>query len=420
MCGIELDADERYCHHCGIRLEESSTSKPQRAHSVIEPSQRTSSIRVSQKLRTLYVLIPLLALMIFASYLLGEYVASTHVLSHGGDESFYLSIFSSLRADPAGYYHIADHFFRIYYYNSAPLWMQNFPLIFYIWLVSPTTQELKWLYFIFALAATISSYFTIYLSTRRPEIAALSGAWIAYFLRTSNYLMIDYWGATLFLVGLPFFVARQHVKAAVIIGIAVLVKQTLAPFMAIAAIYYVWVRRKHFSSFLGYHSHKVPRVPRTISRAPLAYATDSIAWSIGAISVGFAYYVNGLVSQGTFQSPIHNSWGFDPNVLQVLFNGSFFVNPPIPLLLAFPLAIIGLLALRSGQSIIAAVSFIIMPLLMVFETVGTETKIAVLAGAIASRWVLLTILFLNLFWLVGIYEVCLIIYHQFKTRLASV
>jgi hypothetical protein len=302
----------------------------------------------------------------------------------------------AMRVHPTDYYSIADSLYH-QLYEPGPSPLVHFPLIFYIWLLAPNIQDIKWLYLVFALGGTIASYFTVATITKQRLLAALSAAWVAYFLQTNIYFMFEYWAVTVFLIGLAFFVSERHVPAAAVIGVATLIKEVFAPFLVIASIYYVSQvilknrREKGRWTFLSLQE----REARTL--------INKAVWWMATLVVGIAYFLNGHASSGSFGSPIervHFFRVFDPSVLTPLIYGPFFRYPPLPLILTVGLAFIGMYALANwDHRIIVSISFAAMILMMVTSE-GVPWEVG-----LPQRYISMPITLINLFWLVGIYKI---------------
>jgi hypothetical protein len=343
---------------------------------------------------------------VFAIYLLGQYTIQNDVQTFFLDDSYYEQILTALRVHPTEYYSIAV---TLYHQLYAPtLAIIHFPLIFYIWLLAPNNGDVKWLYFVFALAGTVASYWAVASITKHKLLAILSAAWVAYFLETNFYFMFEYWGIAVFLVGLAFFVSERHAPAAMMIGLATLIKEVFAPFMLIASIYYLLplvVSHLRMKTGLGVSSNQGKRESRSriVKRA--------VVWCAASSIVGFAYYMNGVSSQGT-ESPVHFFRTFNPSLLPVLFSDSWFQYPPIPVIVTVGLALIGISALlRRDQRIIVYASFASMILLML--TAGSEGLISSWEEIQQSspRYIAMSVALVNLFWLVGLYKIAQYIQH---------
>jgi len=210
------------------------------------------------------------------------------------------------------------------------------------------------------------------------------------------------------LVGLAFFISERYASAAILIGVATLIKEVFAPFMLIASIYYLVplvVSRLRMKNGLGGSSNQGRRDSR------LRIVNRAIVWCVASSIVGLAYYMNGAASQGT-ESPVHFFRTFNPSFLPVLFADSWFQYPPIPVIVTVSLALIGISAmLRRDQRIIVYVSFASMILLML--TAGSEGLISSWEEIQQSspRYIAMSVALINLFWLVGLYKVARYIQH---------
>jgi hypothetical protein len=379
----------------------------------VQPGLSFSSLKGRESWHGLLSFVPLGGLVVFASYLLSQYTVHTKVQTFFLDDKYYELILAALRAHLTDYYSIAVNLYHQLY--APTIAMIPFPLILYVWLLAPSIADLKWLYFGFAMAASIASYFTIATITKQRLLAALSAAWIAYFLETNVYLMFEYWAVTVFLIGLAFFVSERHVPAAVTIGVATLIKEVFAPFMLIASIYYVsqlilLKRKKDIALTL---SSLQKRQAQILINKKLA------AWCIATVVVGVAYFLNGLASGGAGE-PIHFFVTFDPSILPLLFAGSWFRYPPMPLVLVVGLALIGMSAFASrDQRMIAYGSFAFMILLMLTAGGGGLITSWQAITQSSPRYVAMSIALVNLFWLVGLYKIAAYPMRRFSSLLRS-
>jgi hypothetical protein len=286
--------------------------------------------------------------------------------------------------------------------------------MFYIWLLVPNVGDIKWLYLVFALAGTIASYFTVYSVTKQSLVALLSAAWMAYFLETPYYLMLEYWAISVFLIGLAFFVMKRHGCAAVAIGLAALIREVFAPFMLIASLYYLaaswkewWPTVFHF--FTGRRIETLKTLRYTETRKMM----EAYVWFAATCGVGLLYYLNGLPLTRNFafflNEPVHHALRFQPEVITLLFVW-YLRNPPIPVL-AIALALIGMTFLRKDQRPIMYASFAALPLLMLLGVVRPPFELP-LRGDNVPRYAAMSIAMVNLFWLTGPFKICERIYHM--------
>lgn len=387
-----LHEGARFCDRCGTPTE-GVPVQVQHAPSLGFPTSLQSG-----EWRRLFSRLLSVCFAALVICLLGQYTIQNNVQTFFLDDKYYEQILTTLRVHPTEYYSIAV---TLYHQLYAPtLAIIHFPLIFYIWLLAPNIQDIKWLYLVFALAGTVASYFAILYVTKQRLVAVLSAAWMVYFLETKVYLMFEYWAITVFLVGLAFFVSERHVSAAMIIGLASLIKEVFAPFMVIASIYYLLLvlhTPSHENGLAGFLQSREKRTPRIVKRA--------IVWCVASSIVGLAYYINGVASQGA-ESPVHFFRTFDPILLPVLFADSWFQYPPIPVIVTVGLALIGISALlRLDQRIIVYASFTSMILLML--TAGSEGLISSWQEIQQSspRYIAMSVALVNLFWLVGLYKI---------------
>lgn len=328
---------------------------------------------------------PVIGLVVLVVCLLGQYTMPTSVQVNFLDDKYYKLILVELHVHPSNYYSIAvDLYHKMY---APTLAIIHFPLIFYIWLLAPTIDDVKWLYLVFAVAASVASYFTVLRMTQWRPLAFLCAVWIAYFLESPWYFMFEYWAIPVFLVGLAFFVSERNLPAAVIIGVATLIKEIFIPFMLIASIIYMlqWI-------FL-----------RLRKRSTVTCVRRAVVWCIATIIVGAAYSINAIVSAGA-TSPYNFLETFDPSILLSLFAVYWFRYPPIPIILALSFSLIGMTALTKwSQRIIIYGSFVSMILLML--TVGESFFVSREELLQSSpRYIAMSITLINIFWLVGIYK----------------
>jgi hypothetical protein len=426
-----LKDDEKVCHACGAKREQGVSygetvseaprprlsSRPQEERKPTSVSRSVKLYENNRKLSTLiapfhlsklklgefwsrpFSVASLIVLVVVASYLLGQYTVRTEVRIFFLDDKYYGLILTALHDHPDAYYSIATYFYRQLY--APTIAMIPFPLIFYIWILVSNIQDIKWLYFVFALAGTVASYFTITTITKQRLLAVLSAAWMAYFLETNIYLMFEYWAITVFLIGLAFFVSERYVPAAAIVGVATLIRQVFGPFMLVASVYYVseliLLNRKK-DGLLTLQSLQKRKRQILINK-------KAVVWSTATAIVGVAYYLNGLASKGA-EASIHFFVTFNPSILPLLFASSWFRYPALPVGLVIALALIGLSALTSwDQRIVMYASFASMIFLMLTAGGGGLITSWQMITQSSPRYVAMSIVLVNLFWLVGLYKI---------------
>jgi hypothetical protein len=333
-------------------------------------------------------------------------------------------ILSQLRTQPTAYYSIADHFFRQVYMAGGPPFSNDFPLIFYIWLLAPTIGDIKWLYLPFALTGTVASYFAIYAATKNRLVGAFSAAWMAYFLQTEHYLTYEYWAASFFLVGLALFFMKHNVSAAIAMGVATILKEVFAPFLLFSSIYYLvneGDRLLDRSSF-AIGGHRMWSLLRDIGKS------KALVWTTVTCFTGLLWYINGFVSTGgkpqITEAGFHNVAGFRPELLLLLFAGNQLRNPltlgslqgdggrPIvllPAVVVIGLALIGMTFLDKDECVLLYASFAFLPLLVPFGIIRVANAIATTAN-LPARWIVMSITMVNLFWVAGLYRICKYVY----------
>ena len=395
----------RFCGRCGVSVDE-MPSPPQPA-----PSVRSATFNMGVLGSRIASVVLLTGVVVFALYVLGQSVIQTEVFTVCFDDKYHMLVLTQLRVRPIDYYSICEKVYHELYEPGPAAWYRP-PLIYYIWLLVPNVGDIKWLYLPFAMTASVASYFAVSTVTKRKLLAALSAAWMAYFLvgGTKCYLMFEYWAISVFLIGLAFFVSEHHVLAAATIGAATLVKEVFAPFMLVASIYYLWraVMKEDVWRFLaspfraGFSTPSFSRnknhFARTLSTWILSNKKATV-WGAVTFVVGVAYCLGALVVNLSFESPIHFFETFDPSILPLLFATSFFSYPPIPFILTVSLALIGISALANwDQRILAYASFAFMILLML-------TSESVPSNAWPTREIAMSITLVNLFWLVGLYKI---------------
>ena len=422
MCGTELDLGERYCHRCGTRVETTSVESYPTAQ-IKQVSSVSRSQRLIELWRKFSPIILLIGLILFALHVLVGYITRTPVTTGLLDEIFRVSILSELRLHPADYYPIADHFFRQYYAGGGPTFSNDFPAIFYLWLLAPNIAEVKWLYLPFALAGVIASYVAVYAVTKQSVVAFFSGVWMSYFFETDHFLTYEYWAISILLIGLAFFFMNRHVPAAVAVGITSLLKEVFAPFLVIASLYYLIVSRKDWWPFVSSQVIEKHQKTRTAAGGSVTGGSklkEAVVWTSATCMVGLLWYVNGFVSTGGRISlarvPFSTPAGFEPQLLSLLFapspQAAFFRNPAgstiLPLLIL--MALIGMAFLGKDQSIIIYTSFLLFPLLIPFGVVTLVHGKFATAANIPQRWIAMSIAMLNLLWLTGLYKICERIY----------
>jgi len=148
----------------------------------------------------------------------------------------------------------------------------------------------------------------------------------------------------------------------------------------------------------------------------------ALVWIVVTSAVGFMYILNdiasreggGLLLSGFIQTPATNMLGFEPGVLWLLFTEDYFTRPPIPVILAVALALVGMAFLDKDQSIITYLSFAQLPLLIAMGVVTTEPGLTIAVWRtwtnVPSRWIAMSITMVNLFWLVAPYALAKHIY----------
>jgi hypothetical protein len=353
----------------------------------------------------------LAGLITIATYLLGQTINNTEVTTHLLDETFRKMVLSELRVHPTAYYSIVDALYRQLYSAQGVLFANDFPLMFYIWLLVPNVGDIKWLYLVFALAGTVASYFTVYSVTKQSLVAVLSAVGMAYFLETSHYLMYEQWAISIFLIGLAFLARRHYVSGAAAIGVAALIREVFAPFMVIASLYYFVVSIEEWwpsvSAFLRRRFVGKWRILRftEISKSKQAYA-----WFVATCVVGSLMYLNGLASTGGHihfsHSPLTtNEPGLKLEALPLLFaDGCCYQHalPPVPAIVVILLSLIGIAFLDKDQSIIMYSSLALLPLLILLGVVGYGPGFGgVYSSDNVPRWNAMSITIVNLFWLTG-------------------
>jgi hypothetical protein len=269
----------------------------------------------------------------------------------------------------------------------------------------------------------------------------MSGAWMAYFLRgcmfpTSHYLMLEYWAISVFLIGMTFFVMKRHVWAAAAVGVATLIRLSFAPFMLFASLYYLaastkeWAPRVHYV-LTGKRQDPWRRVVRTAKTQNMKAA---YAWVVATGLAGLLYLVNDMVGRplgrplayyvpevglsAFMSSPLQ----FEPRVLWMLFNESYFPTPPIPIVAVIALALIGIAFLSKDQSIVLCASLAMLPLIIATNLVSLIVPGLTLVtwsqwANIPSRWIAMSITMVNLFWLTGAYKICARVYYTMNRRI---
>jgi hypothetical protein len=426
MCGSELDAGERYCHHCGVRIDTRTD-----AHD--HGSSRPRNFTLPGLWTKLSPTILLTILIVFAAYIIGQYVAHTEVATElttlaTRDVIYRSMVLSELRFQPAAYYSITDHLYRQFYSAEGALFTNDFPLIFYVWLLAPSIEGIKWLYLPFAVAGTIASYVAVYAFTKQSLIAFLSGAWTAYFLETSHYLMLEYWAISIFLIGLAFFAMKHDVLAAMMIGVAILLKEVFAPFLLVASIYYLatgWRKAQSSSYHFAAHKHVIAEVKRLAADQSMRKA---FVWILSTCVVLSIWYVNALMSTAgnvhLSHSPFTtNQPRFRPEALTLLFAAGCcydHVLPPIPVIIVIGLALVGIGFIERDHKIIMYASFVMFPVLILFGVLGYGSGFGEeYTFYNVPRWDALSITVVNLFWLVGLYKVGQYFYHEARILISG-
>lgn len=360
------------------------------------------------------------ALIVFAIFILGQFVIHIQVRTYFLDDHFYELILSELRSRPTAYYSISDALFHELI-GPTPFGLgYHFPLIFYIWLLVPSIGDIKWLYLVFALAGVVASYFAILAATKNSLVAFFSAAWMAYFLETGYFLMLDYWPVPVFLIGLALFLTKHHGWAAAAIGVTTLIKEVFAPFMVMASVYYLLAARREWIPYL--HDLMIRhREGRNKFLSGAGKTRQAVAWISATIVVGSMYILNDIASYGfppSAHAMVQQILGFEPGVLWLLFTEGYFRNPPlIPIVVAVALALIGIAFLDRDQKIIMLLSFVLLPLLIptgVISTVpgATLANLGAIWVHLTSRWIAMSLVMVNLFWLTGAYNICKYIYFR--------
>jgi hypothetical protein len=422
MCGAELDANARYCRVCGALVEIELLTIP----TYPTPLHPSGFSALRELWRRYSPIVLYTVLVIFASYILWQHAIHTEVAVYFTDDAFYRSILSELRVHPTDYYSITDSIYRRLYSSVGAIggFVSYFPLMFYIWLLVPNVGDIKWLYMAFALAGTVASYFAVYSVTKQSLVAVLSAAWMAYFLETPYYLMLEYWGISVFLIGLAFFVMKRHVHAAVVISVATLIKVTCAPFMLFASLYYLAASWKEWWPIVFYFL--TGRRRETYRRGHYRKAREALVWIFATCIVGCGYYLNehaagarGLAATGAGVM-LHYPQGFRLEILAALFGGNYFLNPPLPIIVTIVLALIGMTFLGKDQRPVMYASFAFLPLLIpagVVQLLGLT-----LANwpwtIMPERWLGISMTMVNLFWLAGFYKIYEGIYRMIQHSLS--
>jgi hypothetical protein len=418
MCGTELDAGERYCHRCGTLVTTETIA------SLSLSISHSSLIKIWRRFSPIILF---LALIVVASYLLGQSATHTDVTTALLDEGYRKMILLQLRDQPTTYYSIVDRLFRQLYSAQGPLFTNDFPLIFYIWLLAPEIEGVKWIYFIFALCGAVGSYFAVYAATRQGLVAFLSAVWIAYFLETEHLLMYENWAISVFLIGFAFFMLKRPLAAAVAIGIATLLKEVFAPFLVAASIYYLATSSKRWWPTIRYTmgsrfssvTHEHLSRWRKAELQGDAQTKLALTWIVTTCSVIFLWALNGFVSTGgnvrLSHSPFtSNQWGVQLDVLPLLFSGGccyLHVLPPLPAVVVVGLGLIGIAFLEKDQKVITYASLVAVPLLILLGIVGYGSPYR---SDNVPRWDALSITLVNLLWLVGPYKICEYAYHRLQ------
>ena len=156
----------------------------------------------------------------------------------------------------------------------------------------------------------------------------------------------------------------------------------------------------------------------------------------GDLFAGLLWYINGFVSTAgnprIAEAGFHNVAGFKPELLLLLFGGTQLRNPltfgslqgegghPIillPAIVVIALALIGMTFLDKDECIIMYAAFAFLPLLVPFGIIQVGNAIATAAN-LPSRWIVMSITMVNLFWVAGVYKICKYVYSSY-TRIAS-
>jgi hypothetical protein len=449
-CFAVLEDDEEICNACGTRWVEQEPAgdiaqkghtqprqvaareerkKISKSPSLLDSLRHTSLEATPPEVHKIvngkFSAITIMGLIVFASYFLWQYTIHSQVIldvrRQTLDETFRMLILSQLHAHPTEYYSIADHFFRQIFTSQGPTFSNDFPLMFYVWLLAPTIGDIKWLYFAFALAGTVASYFTIFATTKQRLVAFLSAVWVAYFLEITCYLAYEPWGVSIFLIGLAFFLMNQHVPAAITIGVSTLIYEVFAPFLLFASIYYLVVS---IQDRLNIVEIKKSRIMRPLTHHAKK-TREAFVWIMATFVVGLLWYLNGFVSTGgrpnLSDAGFQQVLGFKPELFVLLFSGTYFRNPltigsfrgVIPIvLLPVVVALVGMTFLDLDKRIIVYASFAFIPLLIPFGIIRVGATVSI--STVAERWAVMSIAMVNLFWVAGLYRICKYVYSGYS------
>jgi hypothetical protein len=227
---------------------------------------------------------------------------------------------------------------------------------------------------------------------------------------------------------------RRHVAAAVAIGVATLIKEVFAPFMIIATVYYLVTTRNDWwpSVRYGFWAWRTifvhALIPSKEKQKEKLYqeklrggiTAETRVWITASCIVGFLFLLNGLASQGFTGAvtggslPIHNPTGYHPEAISLIFDGGYFHNPPIPVIAAIALAMVGIGFLDKDQRAIIYASYGLLPFLILFGAVGWLNFVNYRADNV-PRYIAMSEAIVNLFWLIGAYKICEYAYCRSKS-----
>jgi hypothetical protein len=311
--------------------------------------------------------------------LLVNHAVHSEVRSQMWDDAFHLKILTELRARPWAYKEIYDRLYR-QSYADVPTIFSRTPFLFYIWLLLPDVQSIKWLYLTFSFSASLGSYFAIRSVTNSLLFGVFSALWMAWYMQKPFYLMFEYWAISIFLVSMAFFVKGHHRVAAILATMSALIKEVFAPFLVFAAGFYFLGRRKR----------------------------EFVIWGLATLACGSIYLAYLLWTDSLGKQTVVYLAQLNPNLdLQGLFDVSsyFFNNPPLPMAANIILALIGMSVADKDQRRILYASFFFMPLLMFTAKENPPYTVSInVRDMVLSRWLAMPITLVGLFWLAGIWR----------------